>query len=74
MSWVLLLVLCTVPSDASTCEDRVLAYQLSETECRALAAPQQARGEIVECVPAPHGIAEDDNLPPDPVTDRANAR
>ena len=74
MSWVLLLVLCTVPSDASTCEDRVLAHQLSEAECRTLAAPRQARGETVECVPAPHGIAEDDDLSPDPLTDSARAR
>lgn len=59
MTWVLLLVVCSIPSDLRTCEDRVLAYKLGEAECHIMAAPLYAQGQVVECVQEAHDVIED---------------
>lgn len=58
MTWVLLLILCGNPSNEATCEDRVVAHNLAETECQALAQRFAIRGQVVECVREAHHADE----------------
>ena len=59
MTWVLLLVVCSVLSDARTCEDHVLAHRLGEAECHAMVTPLSAKGQIAECVYEAHDATEE---------------
>jgi len=70
MTWVLVLVVCSALSDLSTCEDRVLAHRLSESECHAMARPLSDPGQIAECLREEHDVIEE----PEEASGQAPAR